>query len=94
MNGGGFCISVGIAASGLPIILCSMQNLLGRDVITDFSFFAMGLYFFFVTTPFQVMIIGCALNVVCTMLELVVSAGINTIELIELKSAGIGMLVH
>ena len=62
--------------------------------MTGLTFLATGLYFFFVTTPLNVTIIGCSLKVERRVARSVISAGINTGESVEDKCASIGMLVH
>jgi hypothetical protein len=46
VNGGGFGLSVGKSSSGLPMVLCSMQNFSGNSPMTGWTFLATGLYFF------------------------------------------------
>ena len=76
------------------MMLHSMWNLFSTDVFTGLTFLATSLYFFFVTTPFHVMIIGCYLKIKCGVAKSVILAGINTDESVKDKCASIGMLVH
>ena len=94
MKGGGLCDKVGSAASASPIMLRSMRNSFGTDAMTGLTFLATGLYFFFVTTPLRVTIIGCSLKVERGAARSVILVGINTGESVEDKCASIGMLVH
>jgi hypothetical protein len=48
MNDGGLGLSIGKSLSGLPMILCFMQNFSGNSPITERTFLATGLYFFLV----------------------------------------------
>ena len=47
VNGGGSVSSMGKSLRGSPVMFCRMRNLSGSLQITDLTFSATGLYFFF-----------------------------------------------